>query len=60
MNKRRRKDSYQSGYSAGVDAEVKEFGTVNYLNYFYKPYQKQDNGRRNEAQDEPFVFDVFV
>ena len=58
MDKRRCYDAYQACDFAGKYSIVKKVCTIYDLHNFNQPYHKKDDGRRDKAQDEPFVFNI--
>ena len=58
MNKGTGDDANQAAKPAGKDSKIIKINTIGNLVYKYKPDEKQKNGWRYQAQNEPFVFNV--
>ena len=58
MNKGTGDDANQAAKPAGKDSKIIKINTISNLVYKYKPDEKQKNGWRYQAQNEPFVFNV--
>ncbi len=58
MNKWTGDDANQTLEPAGKNSKIIKINAIGNLVYKYQPYEKKDNGRRDKAQNEPFVFNV--
>jgi hypothetical protein len=60
MNKGTRDDADQTAEPAGKNSKIIKINAISNLVDKYKPDEKKDNSRRYQAQDEPFIFKVWV
>ena len=58
VNKRAGNDANQPAEPAWKNTEIIQIKAISDLVYKYKPDEKENNGRGDEAQDEPSVFNI--
>jgi hypothetical protein len=58
MNKRAGNDANQPVSASWKNPEIEKIQAISNLVYKYKPDEKKNNGRWDEAEDEPLIFNV--
>jgi hypothetical protein len=58
MNKRTGDNANEAAKPAGKNSKIIKIKAISNLVYKYKPDEKQQDGGRYQAQNEPFVFNV--